>query len=67
MRLLSESIEIPFGNHKGELICNLSTSYLDWLLQFKDTYNLDDLLTQTIELELNTRSDWRFDNDYNSK
>lgn len=27
-----EDMKIPFGKHKGELIADLTDSYLDWLL-----------------------------------
>lgn len=54
-----DSLEMPFGKHKGKKVCNVPASYLLWLLDqdwFKSgplkTYILEN--KETLELEVTT-------------
>jgi uncharacterized protein (DUF3820 family) len=48
-----EDKPIPFGKHKGKLICDIATSYLEWLSEqdfFEEEYSeLFDLVEQELE------------------
>ena len=47
----------PFGEHKGELICDLPNSYLEWIMDqkwFSDGRKFEDL-RELVEMETEYR------------
>lgn len=52
---MSNDPKMPFGKHKGQLLSDCPTPYLDWILG-QDW--LKDDLKADVEAELNKRPDW---------
>lgn len=54
-RPVSDNPKMPFGKHKGELLSDCPTEYLDWLI---GNDWVKDYLRAAVEAELNKRPDW---------
>lgn len=58
-----EDIPLPFGKHKGKLICDIPSLYLQWLLD-QDWFVRDHpKMEEMIKMELDYRKKWEVEPD----
>lgn len=53
-----EDKPLPFGKHKGELICDVPASYLNWLLEQDWFAEKHKKLMDLVKIELKYRDDF---------
>lgn len=50
-----KDMAIPFGKHRGELIADVPTSYLNWLMDQEWTHSQFSSLMKQVRIELDFR------------
>ena len=53
-----KDMEMPFGKHKGKLICDLDDGYIFWLLDQDWVVNDYPELTEQLRIENKFRNTW---------